>query len=451
MSDKPSAAEAGEAAAPDGPILTGKSESTGFSPAYTNYVLVMVTLVYVINYLDRQILGILSKQIKVEFNLEGWQIGVLNGPAFALLYAILGIPIALLADRTNRRTLITLSMTLFSLMTVLSGYAKHYWHLLAFRIGTGIGEAGTGPAINSIIADLYPPQKRAAALSFYTAGLNIGLLIGFFGGGWIAEHYGWRHAFWAAGIPGLILAVVVQLTVREPKRGMVEKLEDKSGAQGFWTVARYLWAQPSFRWMSVGTGLNAFGGYAGITFIPLFLYYSHGLKEAQIGLVLSILTGVFGALGTYLAGVFADRFGAKDVRWNLYVPIIAVFVAIPFAPFFYLTDNIYIALTAAIVPSLVGAAYVGPAYAVTQRLVPLRMRATAVALLLFVLNVIGYGLGPPVIGYFADLLTPWAGNDSYRYAMLFGMITALSGAYCYWRATRTLKTDIARVVESGAS
>lgn len=445
MSDKPTALEAGEAVLPDGPILTGPAERTDFTPGYTRFILVMLTLVYVVNYLDRQILGILSKQIKAEFHLTGADIGILNGPAFALLYAILGVPLALLADRINRRNLIAGSMALFSIMTVLSGYATQYIHLLLARIGTGIGEAGTGPAINSTIADLYPPEKRAAALSFYTAGLNVGLLIAFFSGGWIAEHYGWRLAFWAAGIPGLLLAVMLLLTVREPRRGMAEKLKDKTGAQSLLSVARLLWSQRSFRWLAVGAGLNSFGGYAGITFIPLFLYYSHGLKESQIGLVLSILTGFFGAIGTYMAGVFADRYGARDVRWNLYIPVIAVFIAIPFAPIFYLTGNVAIALGAAVVPSLMGAAYVGPAYAVTQRLVPLRMRATAVALFLFVLNLIGYGFGPPVIGYIADLLEPIYGkNLAFGHAMLFGIITGSLAAACYWRATRTLKDDIAK-------
>jgi predicted MFS family arabinose efflux permease len=444
LTSEPSAAEAGEAALPDGPILTGRSWQSGISDTYRNYILVLVTLVYVVNYLDRQLLGILAKQIKTEFHISGFQIGLLSGPAFALIYATLGIPLAVLSDRTVRRNVITASMALFSLMTLVCTYAVQYSQLLLARIGTGIGEAGTGPAINSILADLYPPEKRASALSFYTAGLNIGLLLAFFGGGWIAEHYGWRNAFLAAGIPGLVLAVVFQLTVREPQRGLAENLGD-SETPSLLSVVRLLWSQKSFRWMSLGTAFNSFGGYAGITFVPLFLYYSHGMKEAEIGLTLSILTGVFGAIGTYMGGVFADRYGKYDVRWNMYVPIIAVFVSVAFAPLFYLPSSKPLALAAGIMPSLMGAAYVGPAYAMAQVLVPVRMRARSIAILLFILNVIGYGLGPPVVGLISDWLTPAVGTDSYRYAMLCTVVTALIGAFCYWRASRTLKDDIAKI------
>src|ERR1700722_20948013 len=187
MQDKLPAAEAADAGMAAGP--SNKPGAVRISPTY---ILVVMTLVYVVNYLDRQILGILNPQIKAEFHVSDTLIGLLGGQVFALMYATLGIPIAVLADRTNRRNLIAASLAIFSLMTVASAYAGQFWQLMLTRFGTGIGEAGTGPSINSIIADLYPPQKRASALAFYSAGLNIGLLIAFFGGGWIAQHYGWR-------------------------------------------------------------------------------------------------------------------------------------------------------------------------------------------------------------------------------------------------------------------
>ncbi len=451
MSDKPSAAEAGEAVAAGGTVLTGPAWNSGISPAYRNYILVVLTLVYVVNYLDRQILGILMPLIKKDFTLTDLEVGVLTGPAFAVIYATLGIPLAVLADRSNRRNIIAASLAMFSFMTVLCGYAGSYIQLLFARFGTGIGEAGTGPSINSVIADLYPPQKRASAISFYTAGLNIGLLIGFFGGGWVAQTYGWREGFLAAGVPGLLLAVLLMATVREPRRGLAENLKDSASAPTFLTVAKYLWGQKSFRWMAVGTSFSAFGGYAGIAFIPLFLTYSHHMSPAQIGFILALFTGVFGAVGTFMAGVYADRYGKKDVRWNLYVPIIATFIAVPFAPVFYLSGNTTIALAAAIVPSLMGATYVGPAVTMAQGLVPLRMRASSVAILLFILNMIGLGLGPPVVGKISDLLRPFVGTDSIRYAMLISIVTGLTGAYCYWRATRTLKSDLARVAQASGN
>src|SRR6185503_4487028 len=203
----------------------------------------------------------------------------------------------------------------------------------------------------------------------------------------------------------------------EPVRGLVEALPD-TDPPAFWSVVQTLWSQKSFRWMSIGTSFSSFGGYAAIAFIPSFLKISHHMTPAQIGASLALLTGIPGAIGTYLAGVFADRFGRRDVRWNMYVSIIASFVGIPFVPVFYLTDNLAIALGAAIVPVMMGATYVGPAYAMAQALVPLRMRARAVAILLLILNIIGLGLGPPVVGKVADLLQPYLGAEALRYAML---------------------------------
>jgi predicted MFS family arabinose efflux permease len=408
------------------------------------YVLVIMTLVYVVNYLDRQILGILNPQIKAEFHLTNGQIGLLGGPVFAIIYATLGIPIAVLAERANRRNIIAASLAMFSIMTVLCGYASHYWQLLLARFGTGIGEAGTGPSINSVIADLYPPQKRATALAFYSAGLNIGLLFGFFGGGWIAENYGWRNAFLAAGVPGIVLVVALLLTVKEPRRGLVERLPDTAGTPTLLATFAFLWGQRSFRWFSFGTAMSSFGGYAGITFIPLFLVTSHHLSLPVVGLVLSVLTGVCGAIGTFLAGYFSDRLGKRDVRWNMYVPIFATFIGVPLTPIFYLASSTTVSLLAGVGPALVGAAFVGPAYAMSQALVPLRMRTRAAAILLFVLNIIGYAPAAWIVGNISDLLQPAFGADALRYALMTSMVTGSIGAVCYWRAARTLKQDIER-------
>jgi predicted MFS family arabinose efflux permease len=435
------ASEAGEAGQPDGMVLVGPG--AGLRPPGRTYILLIMTLIYVVNYLDRQILAILMPQIKAEFGLDYKEIGYLIGPAFAVVYAILGVPLAVIADRANRRNVIAASLAVFSVMTVLSSYATSFWTMALARFGTGVGEAGTGPSINSVIADLYAPAERARALSFYTAGLNVGLLVAFFGGGWISDHYGWRVAIVSAGAPGLLLTLLLLFTVREPRRGLVEALPD-SHPPSFWSVVKYLWAQRSFRWMAIGTSFSSFGGYAGIAFIPTFLKVSHNMTQAQVGLALALLTGVGGAIGTYFAGVLADKYGARDQRWNMYVPIIATFIGIPFAPLFYLSPSLTVTLAAAVIPVTIAAAYVGPAYAMAQGLVPLRMRARSVAILLLVLNIIGLGLGPPVVGAVADFLKPYLGVDALRYAMLSTILTGLMGAFCYWRATATLIPDLAR-------
>lgn len=406
------------------------------------YILGMLTLVYVINYLDRNILNILLPAIKAEFHLTDASIGFLSGTSFAILYATLGIPLAWLADRVSRRNVIAISMLLFSAMTVVAGFATSFVQLVGARIGTGIGEAGTSPSVNSVISDLYEPKERAGALSFYAAGLNVGLLLAFFGGGWIEQHFGWRNAFLAAGIPGLIVALLVLATVPEPKRGHVELLEDEGDAPHLPETIRFLWSKRSFRFVAMGTAMSSFGGYAGQSFLPLFFSRNHHLSPSEIGLTLATLSGVLGGVGTWGSGVLADRFSRRNVRWNMYVPIAFILCAIPFFPFYFLAPSLPVALACAIIPSVNGAAYLAPCYAVTQSLVPLRMRAQAAAILLFVLNIIGFGLGPLTVGAISDALTPSLGLNALRWAMLLTAIPWLISAWCYWRATRTLEADM---------
>jgi MFS family permease len=424
--------------------VPGTNQAAGFSPAYRNYVLFILTLTYVVNYLDRQILGILLPYIQKEFTMDDFQAGLLSGTVFAVIYATLSIPLATLADRWSRRNIIAASLATFSLMTVLSGYTTKIWQLLVTRFFTGVGEAGTGPAINSMIADLFPPQKRAGALAFYSAGLNIGLLFGFFGGGWMLQHFGWRSAFIASGAPGLLLVFLLLATVREPVRGAADHITDTADAPRLWDVVRFLWTQPAFRWIALGCSLSAFGGYANLYFVPKFLIVSHHLTPIQVGVLLSLLTGVLGAVGTFLSGVIADRLGRRDVRWYMYVPMVSVFIAVPFGPVFFLSPNTVVALCAAMMPSLMGATYLGPSYAMAQGMVPLRMRAQTVGILLFILNMIALGLGPATIGYLSVLLKPAFGDDSLRYALMAGIVTSLLSTLCYLRATRTLKADLAR-------
>jgi predicted MFS family arabinose efflux permease len=426
----------------DTPVTTATTLRVG--GVSRSYILWMVMLVYVVNYIDRTILAIILPEIKHEFSLTDFQSGLLSGTSFAITYATLGMPLAWLADRVNRRNIIAFSMALFSAATVVCAYAANALQLVAARIFTGVGEAGTGPSIQSIISDLYEPKERAAALSFYSAGLNIGLLIAFFVGGQIEAFFGWRAAFLAAGIPGLVLFILFMFTVPEPRRGHVEQLADAERAPGLIKTFAVLWAQPTFRWMSVGCGLSAFGGYAGITFTPLFLSVSHGMTPGPRGLALALLTGVAGGLGTYFSGVLADRFSRNNLRWNLYVPILFVVISLPFMPFFYLSPSLTVALAAAIIPTAAGAAYVSPAYAVTLRLVPLRMRAQAAAILLFILNIIGYGLGPAGVGALSDALRPSLGSDSIRWAMLATSITWILAGICFWRASRTVVADVQR-------
>jgi len=408
------------------------------------YILVMLTLVYVINYLDRNILNILLPAIKAEFHLTDADLGFLSGTVFAILYATLGVPLAWLADRANRRNIIAISMLLFSAMTAVSAFAGTFVQLVLARIGTGIGEAGTSPSVNSVISDLYEPKERAGALSFYAAGLNIGLLLAFFGGGWIEQTFGWRMAFLAAGIPGLVIALLFMFTVPEPKRGHVEQIADPGHAPHLPETIAYLWQQRSFRFIAFGTAMASFGGYAGNSFVPVFLARTHHMSSAEIGITLAMLFGVVGAFGTYFSGVVADWLGKRDVRWNMRIVFIAILIAIPSFPIYFLSPSLPVALAGAVLPTIIGAAYLAPSYAMVQSLVPLRMRTQAAAILLFTLNIIGFGTGPFLVGLESDLLKPILGADALRWALLSTVFTWLVAAWCFWMASRRLTAELAR-------
>jgi predicted MFS family arabinose efflux permease len=421
-----------------------RAVSSGAGGVSRRYILFMLMLVYVVNYIDRTVLNILLPAIKAEFHLSDAALGLLSGTSFALFYATLGIPLAWLADRVNRRNIIALSMALFSTMTVFSGLAPTFMSLVLARLGTGIGEAGTSPPVNAIISDLYEPKERASALSFYAAGLNIGLLISSFGGGWMDQHFGWRAAFLAAGVPGLLLTLAILLTVPEPKRGQIERIADSGVTPPLSETVGYLFGMPSFRLMAAGCALSAFGGYAGAAFIPAFLVRNHGLTPSEVGLVLAGLFGVVGGLGTYFSGVFADALGKRDVRWNMNIIVLAIIVAVPFFPVYFLSSNFTLVLLAGIMPTAIGAAYIAPAYAMVQSLVPLRMRAQAAAFLLFILNIIGFGLGPLLVGALSDALTPAFHADALRWALLSTVTSWILSAVCYWFAGRYLPDDLAK-------
>jgi predicted MFS family arabinose efflux permease len=422
----------------------GRAPTASIGGHSRGFILFMLTLVYVVNYLDRTILAIVLPEIKHDFRLSDAALGFLSGTSFAITYATLGMPLAWIADRANRRNVIAASVALFSAMTVFCAYAANALQLVIARVFTGVGEAGTGPSIQSVISDLYPPKQRGAALSIYSSGTNIGLLLAFFGGGQIAQHFGWRTAFLVSGLPGLLLFVFLLGAVPEPPRGHIERIKDDKRAPTFFATVAFLWSQRSFRWIAIGTALSAFVGYAVITFVPLFLSVSHGMGPSERGLSLALLSGFGGGFGTFISGVLADALSQRNVRWNMYLPVVFVVITIPCMPLFYLSPSLRVTLLCAIIPMATSAAYLAPCMAMTQGLVPLRMRAQAAAILFFVLNIIGCGLGPLCIGKLSDILHPALGSDSIRWAMLATTIPLLVSAGCYWKASRTLKTDLSR-------
>ncbi|MDO8290619.1 MAG: MFS transporter [Parvibaculum sp.] len=415
-----------------------------FSNAYRNYALFMLMLVYTANYVDRQVLSILMPYIKVELALSDTQLGFLGGIAFAIFYATLGVPIAIWADRSNRRNIITWALALFSTMTVVCGYVGSFTQLALARIGVGVGEAGTGPSSHSMIADMFPPEKRASAMGFYSLGINLGILIGFLVGGWVAQWYGWRVAFMMVGAPGLLLAVLVRFTIKEPTRGHADGIVVEGAAIKVRAVFAHLWTQKSFRHLSFATALAAIGGYAGVIWLPGFLNRSFAMESGEIGTWLALIIGFAGGAGTFFTGWLADHYGKRDIRWNLWVVTIIMALCFPFSIAMYLSFDKYTALMLFIIPAFAGAAYIAPALAMTQALVTLRMRAQASAILFLILNLIGMGLGPQLAGILSDLYAPAYEAESLRYALLTISVVWIWSAVHFYLAAGTLKADIER-------
>ena len=416
-----------------------------YSQTYTRYVLGVLVVVYVFNFIDRQILAILAPAIKDELLLSDTQIGALSGVAFGIFYATLGIPIARLADRYSRVNIISICLSIWSLMTAFSGLATNFVQLLIARIGVGIGEAGGSPPSHSLLADYFAPGKRATALGIYALGVPIGILFGNLAGGWIGEIFGWRQAFFLVGLPGIVLAIILKLTVKEPPRGYSEEKPADTTTVPFRTVVKTMWGFKSFKYIALGAGTQAFVGYGAIAWMPSFLVRAHDLSIGEVGTALGLIIGFFGGIGTLLSGVIGDKLGAKSVKYYMLVPAYGFLIAVPAGAAVFLVDDLYLVLAIYTIPAFLVNLYTGPTFAMTQSLAPLAMRAAASALLLFIINIIGLVFGPTTVGIISDLLqSSMQMNDvqSLQMALLACNFVYLLSFYYYFQASRHLETDL---------
>ena len=415
-------------------------------PFYRYYVLAVLTVVYVFNFVDRQLLVILQEPIKAELNLSDTQLGLLTGFAFALFYVICGIPIARWADKGNRRTIIALALTIWSVMTAMCGLAANYTHLLLARVGVGVGEAGGSPPAHSMISDIFKPKNRALALSVYSIGIYIGILIGFAAGGFLADAFSWRLAFFVVGIPGVALALLVLLTVREPIRGWSEgDTKAIEPAPPIGDVARLLWSRISFRHIALAASMQAFIIYGIGNWLPSYFLRTYELDIGTIGAWMALTTGFGGGLGSFCGGWMADKFGAKDVRWYLWVPAILTSFLVPVQLAILLSGEVYFALIMTAPFHFLSAAYLGAVLAVSHNLVNGRMRAMTSAVLFFVLNLIGLGLGPVIVGFLSDVFTRNGMVAPLGTAMLIcGTVAAIWSVTHYILAANKVREDIAR-------
>lgn len=412
-------------------------------PAYRYLVLGILTTVYISNFVDRQVINILASYIIEDLQLSDGQFGMLSGLAFALIYTSLGIPIARLADISNRRNIIAISVGIWSVMTALCGAANNFTQLFMARFGVGIGEAGGSPPAHSIVSDIFPANQRATALSIYSFGVYGGILVGTVGGAYLVQYFDWRTAFVVVGLPGVLLALIVRFVIKEPPRGLAEKRND-AAPPGFLKVMTFLWERKSFRHLSFACALHAFVTYGMGNFMPLFLGRVHGMPILDVGLYYGLIAGVGGLAGTFFGGWMSDRMSNKtgDKTWYVWIPFISTVLAIPLALITFLVmPSGYSAVFFYLLPVFCGGWYLAPCLASTHFLVGIRMRAMGSAVLLFMLNLIGLGLGPWFTGLFSDWLTPAYGDDALRYAM---SITVLVNIWCaahyYWSA-KTIGED----------
>jgi MFS family permease len=422
------------------------------SPAYRRYILVLLLCVSTLNFLDRQIINILVEPIKLDLNLSDGQLGALTGLSFAVFYAVLGLPIARLADRANRPLIIGVSLIAWSAFTALCGMAGSFVQLLLARIGVGCGEAGGGPPSHSLIADLTPPEKRASALAFFSLGSPLGALIGLAAGAIVADAFGWRMAFVLAAVPGIVIGLILILTVKEPRKmrpkamtpaiSLREALGELRGKKTFW-------------WICAAGATTSVATYGQGAFWGSFFLRVHGAEIATIGtsfgvtplvlvgVLLGLVTGVSGLFGTLTGGLLTDRLVRHDMRHFATVPGVALLLASPAFLAVIFAPGFGSAALMLIVPVFLSALIFGPSFGVVQTLVRPGTRATAAAILIFLLTLTGLGLGPLAIGLASDAFARTMGSaEGLRWALALTAPFNLVAGTCFLMARRTLIREL---------
>src|SRR5438477_1638199 len=405
------------------------------------YVPGLLTVVYALNFLDRTIFNVLIEPIKKEFALSDTTMGLLAGFGFVLFYSLLGIPIARVADRLNRRNIVAVAFAFWSAMTFLCGMAASVATLAMTRIGVGIGESAGTPASQSMIADLFNKNERPRALGIFAIGTYLGVFLGYFIGGYVNQHYGWRMAFYTAGLPGMALAAVMWLTITEPKRGaMAEtfKPEPIGPTLGF------LASQQTFIIVLIGFCLTSYTYYATAVWIPPFLARIHHLTSAEIGTYAGTFKGLCGMAGTLAGGLVVAHISRRDDRWKLWAPAITSGLAGPVFAVCMLTPDFTTMVAALALTSFLVGFHLGPVFAIAQTVARPSMRALASAIILLTATCFGQGVGPLVVGALNDVLKADFGAQAVRYSLLSTAVTTTLGALLFVWAARSIRGDIKR-------
>jgi predicted MFS family arabinose efflux permease len=408
---------------------------TKHSP-YRFVVLAMLLLVYTFNFVDRQILGILAGPIKAELGLSDTQLGLLGGIAFGALYSTLGVPLALLADRTSRTWVITGSLAVWSGFTALCGLAGSFWQLFAARLGVGVGEAGGVAPSYALIADYFPPRERARALAAYSLGIPLGAALGVMLGGYVASRVDWRTAFIVVGLAGVVIAPFFRLIVREPAPAAKSSETTPVSA-----VFRLLAAKPAFWLLAFGAASSSMLGYGLAFWFPQLLQRSFGLDLIGTAQFYGGVLLIGGTIGVLAGGLLADRLGARDRAYYARLPALAFLIAVPLFAAGILSGSVGLAFALFLVPQALAYVWLGPVITAVQHLVPAQMRATASASFLLINNLVGIGGGTFVLGALSDALTGSYGTDALKYAMLASLGFYLIAALLMALAAKPLRKD----------
>jgi MFS family permease len=419
---------------------------------YKHYLLGVLLLITAHNFVERTTLGLLLQDIKTDLALSDTQLGFLTGIAFAVFYSLMGIPIARWADRGNRIAIVTLTTALWSAAVALCGLARNFTQLLLIRVGVAVGEAGCLPPAHSLIADHFARAERPRAVAIYMLGAPFGMLLGYLSAGWLNELYGWRVTFMLLGVPGLALAALAGLTLKEPRRTISVQIAMPDGLTAhpasFKRACVALWANATFRNVWLGLSVQSLFGYGIMQWMPAFFIRSFGLTTAQVGTWFAIIYGLGGLLGTYLGGMLAARYAAHNERLQLRFIALAFVVFAILSACVYVSSNAHVAFTFLALAMIGGCTMNGPLFATIQTVVPDRMRATAIAIVYLFSNLIGMGLGPLAVGALSDAFRPWAGEESLRYALLLLCPGYVFGVWYVWKASTTVNRDLEEVSRS---
>jgi MFS family permease len=412
---------------------------------YRSYVLGLLVTVGIVGWVDRNVFAVLLQSIKTELELSDTELGLLGGVAFGVFYAGVGLPVAWLADRYSRSSLIAVALGLWSVMTAACGLAGGFLTLFLARVGVGIGEAGGSPPSQSLVSDYFPPTQRARALGVLYLYIPGGFVAGYLSAGWLDALVGWRLTFLIVGLPGVLLALVVRFTLLEPPRGHAEGGRDTESTPGLASTIRYFLTRPSLRHLPLAGAMHGIGAFAAAVWLPAYFMRTYEVTSTLAGAWMAMAYGFGGSAGVLCGGHIADAVVRRtgDSRWYAWGCAGVIIATLPCTFLLYLTHDRVLAVVALIAATLLGHMFLGPVAALLQNLAGVRRRATAAAFYLFLVNLVSMGVGPVAVGIASDYFSARFADGALRYALLVIVATTTVLASTHFLlAARTLRRDL---------